>query len=359
MAKQGVSTIHNMATQGVGSGRSNLRDVARVAGVSISTASIALRNHPRTALATREAVHAAAEKLGYVPNSLGRGLRARRAGAIALVIPHSGEHLATHPYYLTLLYGIIERCNLADLALLLSTSPAEKDEASAYLHILQSRAADGVIVASAALGDRNVLRLAASGFPTVFIGRFPDQVQLETIGIDDRLGALLATDHLIEAHRRSQIAYLAGPMDALAAVDRLDGYRTSLARHGLVFREELVFRGNFDRESGEATCRELLASGVRFDAIFAGNDDMAGGALGVLRDGGIRVPEDVPLVGFDDLLLAPVLSPALTTVRQPVHDLGWAAASRLLELLADSSAEAHQSLLPVELVLRRSCGCGA
>jgi len=346
-------------TNGLGSGRSTLRDVARVAGVSVSTASMALRNNPRTAVATRDAVRVAAEKLEYVPDSMGRALRARRSGAVALVIPHSGQHVSAHPYYLALLHGILDRCNTADLTLLLSTSPVEHDEATPYLRILQSRAADGVIVASAAVADWNVLKLAASGYPTVFIGRFPEQVQLETIGIDDRQGALLATDHLIEAHRCSQIAHLAGPMDGLAAVDRLDGYRTSLARHGLVFREELVFPGNFDQESGEVTCRELLASGLPFDAIFAANDDMACGAIRVLRDAGIRVPEDVPMVGFDDLLLAPVLSPPLTTVRQPVHELGWAAASRLLELLADSSAPARQVQLPVELTVRRSCGCGA
>jgi DNA-binding LacI/PurR family transcriptional regulator len=349
-----------MATTGVGSGRPTLRDVARVAGVSVSTASMALRSDPRTAAATRDAVRAAADKLAYVPDSMGRGLRARRSGAVALVIPHSGQHLSAHTYYLELLHGILDRCNVADLTLLLSTSPVEHDEATPYLRILHSRAADGAIVASAGVADRNVLKLAASGFPTVFIGRFPDQVQLETVGVDDRLGALLATDHLIEAHRCSRIAHLAGPMDALAAVDRLDGYRTSLARHGIVFREELVFPGNFDQESGEATSRDLLASGRPFDAIFAANDEMAAGALRVLRDAGIRVPEDVAMVGFDDLLLARALYPALTTVHQPVRDLGWAAASRLLELLGPGpSPGSQQALLTVELVLRKSCGCGA
>jgi DNA-binding LacI/PurR family transcriptional regulator len=318
---------------------------------------MALRNHPRTALATRQAVRAIADRLDYVPDSLGQGLRSRRAGSIALVIPHSSEHVSSHPYYLGLLQGVLERCTSADLALVLSTSPAEHDEAKAYLRLLRGRAADGVIVASAALADRNVLKLAASGYPTVFIGRFPGQA-LETVSIDDELGARLATDHLIEVHGRHRIAHLAGPMDGLAARDRLDGYRTSIARHGLVYREELLAYGNFDQPSGESACRALLASGEPFDAVFPANDDMAVGAIRVLEEAGLRVPEDIPIVGFDDGLIAPVVKPALTTVHQPIRDVGWSAAARLLELLEDPDRPAQQTQLPVALVIRQSCGCG-
>ena len=318
---------------------------------------MALRNHPRTALATRQAVQAVADRLDYVPDSLGQGLRVRRAGSIALVIPHSSEHVSAHPYYLGLLQGVLERCTSADLALVLSTSPAEHDESKAYLRLLRSRAADGVIVASAALADRNVLKLAASGYPTVFIGRFPGQA-LETVSIDDELGARLATDHLIEVHGRRRIAHLAGPMEGLPARDRVDGYRTSLARHGLVFREELLAYGDFDQPSGESACRALLASGEPFDAVFPANDDMAVGAIRVLEEAGLRVPDDIPIVGFDDGLIAPVVKPALTTVHQPIRDVGWSAAARLLELLDDPDRPPQQTLLPVELVVRQSCGCG-
>ena len=174
--------------------RATLRDVARVAGVSISTASMALRDHPRTAVATRVAVRSAATKLRYVPNSLGRALRARRVGSIALVIPHSSEHVFSHPYFMALLDGISQTCSRADLMLLLSTSPVEHDEATPYLRVLRSRAVDGVIVASAMLEDRNVLQLAASGFPAVFIGRYPHDARVDAVGVDDVRAILNAWD---------------------------------------------------------------------------------------------------------------------------------------------------------------------
>lgn len=337
--------------------RPTLQDVANVAGVSLSTASLALRGHSRTSSQTQAAVRAAAEKLHYVPHSLGRGLRSQRTGAIALVIPRSSEHIAAHPYYLGLLTGIEERLNEVGLLLILSTSPAEQDSRTPYLRLLQGRAADGVIVASARMADRNVLQLAAAGYPAVFIGRYPHSVDVEAVGIDDLGGGRLATDHLIEVHSARRIAHITGPADSLSAADRMDGYRTALGRHSLVFEEALVVAADLDQASGEIACQRLLDSGASFDALFVCNDDSAVGAMRVLQRAGIRVPDDVRVVAFDDGLLAPVVVPALTTVRQPVRELGRQAASRLIELVERPDAPVQQTHLPVDLVIRSSCGC--
>ena len=336
--------------------RATLRDVARLAGVSVATASMALRNDPRTAEATRARVRRAAATLGYVPNSLGRGLRARRIGSIALVIPHSSDHVVAHPYFLELLAGVTEVCTELDWMLQVSISRREDDQETPYLRVVRSRAVDGVIVASAALEDRNILQLWASGFPAVFIGRYPHDPRVDAVGVDDVGGARAATDHLIEVHGARRIAYLAGPPNALSALDRIEGYRSSLSRWGFVYPEELVLHGAYDQRSGEETCRELLRRGG-FDAIMAGNDEMAIGALRVLRDAGIRVPEDVPLVGFDDLSAASIVTPPLTTVHQPVRELGATAARRLIALIDAPEQPAVQTQLPVSLVVRRSCGC--
>ena len=317
---------------------------------------MALRDDPRTAKPTRARVRRAAETLRYVPNSLGRGLRAHRAGSIALVIPHASDHVFAHPYFLELLAGITQVCSERDWMLQLSISPVEQDQETPYLRVLRSRAVDGVVVASASLEDRHVLLLAASGFPAVFIGRYPHDPRVDAIGVDDRGGAQAATDHLIEIHGATRVAHLAGPPTALSALDRIDGYRTSLSRHGLVYREELVTYGNFDQRSGKDGCRELLRRGG-FDAVFAGNDEMAVGALRALREAGVRVPEDVGLASFDDLPLASVVTPALTTVNQPVSGVGAAAASRLIELIESPGQEASQIQFPVTLEIRESCGC--
>lgn len=317
---------------------------------------MALRNDPRTAEATRARVRHAAQVLGYVPHLLGRGLRARRVGSIALVIPRSSEHVVTHPYFLELLAGVIEVCTKLDWMLQVSISGREVDQQTPYLRVIRSRAVDGVIVASAALEDRNILQLWTSGFPAVFIGRYPYDRRIDAVGIDDLGGAEVAAAHLIEVHGARRIAYLAGPRTALSALDRIDGYRRALGRAGLVYREELVLHGTYDQRSGEETCRELLRRGG-FDAIMAGNDEMAIGAMRVLREAGIRVPEDVPIVGFDDLSAASIVTPPLTTVHQPVRELGAAAAERLIALIDAPEQPAVQTQFPVGLVIRRSCGC--
>jgi DNA-binding LacI/PurR family transcriptional regulator len=276
---------------------------------------------------------------------------------MALVIPHSSDHVFSHPYFLALLGGIAERCNQAGMLLIISTSPVEHDEETPYLRVLRSRSADGVIVASAPMADRNVLQLAALGYPAVFIGRYPDGSPVDAVGVDDRGGSAMVTTHLIEAHGRRRVALISGPSTSLSALDRAEGYRLSLGRHDLVHREELVVEGDFDQAAGEAACRTLLARGVPFDGVVAANDDAAVGAMRVLSEAGLRVPQDVSLVGFDDGPLAGVVAPALTTIRQPVREVGAAATERLLSLIADPSIAAMQQEFPVELVVRASCGC--
>ena len=337
--------------------RPTLQDVANIAGVSVATASMALRGNPRTAESTQRSVRAAAAKLNYVPDRRAQGLRVQRTGVVALVVPHSSEHFAEHPYFMPLMNGIQESLNAAGMMLMLSTSAIERDTTTPYLRVLQSHAADGVIVASARTSDRNVLQLAAAGFPAVFIGRYPDTSDITAVGIDDIGGGMMATDHLIEAHDKRCVAHIAGPRDSRSGIERLDGYRRSLGRHGLAYDEELVAAGDYDRAAGASACRRLLGRGVPFDSLFVCNDDAAVGAIEVLRDSGRSIPDDVAIVSFDDGLLAPVVSPALTTIRQPVRDLGIEAATRLLGILDDPTTEARQVELPIELVLRQSCGC--
>jgi len=338
--------------------RPTLRDVARVAAVSVSTASMALRDDTRIAQATRARVRDAASLLRYVPDSQARSLRVRRTGNVGLVIPHSSEHVFSHQYFLALLDGIVARSNEGEAMLVLSVSPREDDERTPYLRILHGRAVDGVIVASASPRDRNVLQLASSGYPAVFIGRYPDSASVDAVGVDDHAGALAATDHVIDVHHRRRVGYLRGPQNALSASDRLDGYRTSLARHGIPYREDLVVQADYDQAAGTAACERLISSAVPFDALVTANDDSALGAMRALRRAGLRVPQDVALVGFDDAPLASVVTPSLTTIHQPVRQLGYAATTRLIELIAaDEPLPAQQSILPVGLVIRASCGC--
>ncbi len=318
-------------------------------------ASMSLSGDPRVAAGTRETVLRAAEKLDYVPNIVGRALRAKRLGSIAVVIPQSSQHVFSHPYFVEILRGITEVANAQDLTLILSTSFANQEDA--YMRILRSQRADGVIVASASIADPNIDRLALSGYPVIFLGRDRHDDRVVSVAVDDIGGAEQATAHLIEVHRLRRIAHITGPLSYRSASDKLEGYRMALGRHGIPFDEALVQDGDYSTTSGMTACRELLKRGVPMEGIFAANDEMAIGALQVLEDNGCRVPSDIALIGYDDINLTGLIRPPLTTVHQPMEEVGRRAAQSLIEQLEGKVADVRQIELPTELMIRKSCGC--
>jgi DNA-binding LacI/PurR family transcriptional regulator len=335
--------------------RRTLRDVARLAGVSVSTASIALADSPRVAAATKEAVRYAAAQLNYIPNSHGRALRARRVGAIAVVVPQTSHHVFTHPVFMDLLEGITEVANERELTTILSTAPDVDDEAPAYLRILQARQADGVIVASAAVDDENVDRVVASGYPVTLVGRRPRRPSLRTVWIDDIGGSWRATTHLIEEHDRRRIGHIAGPLAHQSAIDKVEGYRAALADAGLAFASSLLVESDYTQEGGYEACLRLLEQEPQ--AIVAANDQMAFGALEAMRERGLDAPRDIAIVGYDDIGIARVMQPALTTVRADLVEVGRLAAERLIALRDGESLTPVHRELPTTLVVRSSCGC--
>jgi LacI family transcriptional regulator len=336
--------------------RHTLRDVARLAGVSVSTASMALAGSTRVAGSTKEAVQRAASALSYVPNSSGRALRARRVGAIAVVVPHTSHHVFTHPVFMDLLEGITDVANEHELTTILSTAPAEHDEAPAYLRILRGRQADGVIVASAAVDDENLDALAASSYPVTLYGRRPHRPSLHCVGIDDLGGSRAVTEHLLHVHGHRRVAHIAGPLDHQSAIDKHDGYRNALAGAGLAYDSSIVVESDYSQEGGYAAAVKLL-DGVAPEAIVAANDQMAFGAIEAMRDRGLDAPKDVAVVGYDDIGLARVMQPRLTSVGADLVEVGRLTAERLLELLDGGRPAPVQRELPTSVIVRTSCGC--
>lgn len=334
--------------------RATLRDVARLAGVSQSAASMALSGHARISDATKAEVRAAADHLGYVPNSAGRALRVRRAGAIALVVPNTGRHVFGHPYFMHLLVGVTDVGNGQDCSIVVSTNPDEQHGVAAYERVLQSGAVDGAIVASAAASDPNVRRMIDSTLPVVLIGRFPDLPDAISVGVDDVSAAGAITRHLIVEHGVRRIGHISGPLAHQTAIDRYAGFRQAISELGDPTVQAHA-AGDFSEESGARAADELLDQHPELQAIFAANDEMALGALGALRARGLRVPEDVALVGFDDFGVSRLTTPGITTIHVPAEALGRLAAERLFDLIQGLSPEAH-STLPTELVVRDSCG---
>lgn len=344
--------------------RVTLKDVARVAGVSVGTASMALNDNQLVNEETRKRVLEVATRLEYVPNEIARRLQAQRTNTIAVVIPHTASHVFSHPYFNGIFLGITEVLEKHGMTLNISTSPKETDEQSAYQKILRNRSADGVIVASAAATDKNAFKLAQSGYPVVFIGEFIDS-GITSVAVDDYGGAFQATEHLIKEHKFTRIAHITGPLHHSSAQLRYEGFVYALRKNQLELRASDVYEGDYSQDAGYIGMKKLLSLDDYPKAVFVGNDLMSVGALQALGEANLRVPQDIAIVSFDDVYLAQLTSPPLTTVRQPIKELGKYAAEILINRLTDTNdqntdivpTQGLQHKLETKLIIRRSCGC--
>jgi len=336
--------------------RVTIRDVAREAGLAVGTVSLALADNPAIAAETKRKVRETAARLHYRPSALGRALQSQRTNAVGLIVPHSSQHVFSHLYFMEVLSGVSDVLDEVGMTLVLSTAPSETDEEEAYTKILRSQLVDGVILASAALHDKNIASLQLSQYPFVFIGRYPLDSSVPSVSIDDIGGAVQAAEHLVW-HGHTRIAHISGPLMHLSSVDRFDGYKQALQRAGIPLRLEYCWEGDYSEEAGRAGMRTLLALDEPPTALFAANDETAVGAMEALREAGLQPGASFPIVSFDDVMIARLVSPPLTTVRQPMRDLGSAAAQLLLALLSGRPTHDLKTRFPTELVIRNSCGC--
>jgi LacI family transcriptional regulator len=332
-----------------------LEEVARLAHVSRSTVSRVINDHPNVRAETKQRVWQAINDSGYRPHALARSLVTNRTHIIGIVIPEAVTTVFTDPFFPLLLRGATEVCNIHEYQLLLSlfTAPARQEEMCQ--RVLRSGYVDGVIVASAVVDDPLIPSMLRDGVQLVSIGRHPN-AQVHYVDGDNVGGARMAVEHLIRlGHRR--IGTITGRLGLTVGQDRLAGYRQALQAHGIMVEENLISEGDFSESSGKRGMEHLLAFSPT--AVFAASDSMAIGALKALREAGKRVPQDVALVGYDDIPIASLIEPGLTTVRQPIERMGSMAAELLLNMLDDPTEEgasAHRIILPTELVIRASCG---
>jgi LacI family transcriptional regulator len=332
-----------------------LEEIAKLAGVSRSTVSRVVNDHPNVRAEVRERVWEVIHEAGYQPHAAARSLVTRRSRIVGVIIPEAVTTLFTDPFFSHLLCGVTQTCNSKryDLMLSLFNHPAGQKEM--YRRVVRGGHLDGVVVASARADDPLIARLLEDGVPFVMVGRHPDE-RVHYVEMDNVAAARMAVEHLIrQGHRR--IATITGPLNMTSGEDRLAGYRQALEAHRLPVEDDLIVEGDFTEAGAIAAARRLLSRSVT--AIFAASDIMAVGALKVLREADTRVPQDVALVGFDDVPLAAAVEPALTTVHQPIEQMGSMAADLLLSLLEnppDGQAPAHRIILPGKLVVRGSCG---
>ncbi|MDO8212489.1 LacI family DNA-binding transcriptional regulator [Conexibacter sp. CPCC 206217] len=327
-----------------------LREVAAEAGVHTGTASRALNDSTRGFVnaATAERVMRAAARLGYRPNSIARGLKTNRSYIVGVVVPD-----LRNPLFPPIARGIEERLEPGGYTALLANTDNDPEHERTSFEALQARQVDGYITATARR-DHPLLREIARGWPLVLVNRVVDGHDISAVVADDRDGMRQAVEHLRElGHTR--IAHVGGSAEISTGTERLGGYEDAMAAAGLPVDPALVAIGGMYAEAeGARMTRQLLGAGVRFTAIAAGNDLIALGAIDALREAGLRVPEDVSVVGFNDMAWSERFSPPLTTVRVPHHELGMEAGSLLLERLANPSAPSREIVLPVRLIVRGS-----
>ncbi|MEV8098739.1 LacI family DNA-binding transcriptional regulator [Kitasatospora sp. NPDC085879] len=328
-----------------------IHDVAAVAGVSRGTVSRVLQGGHNVSPASREAVEAAIDKLGYVVNRAARSLVTQRSGSVAFLLTEPQERFFEDPNFTTLLRGCTQALAAHDIPLLLMTAgdEAERRRVTRYLaagHV------DGVLLVSSHRGNPMIEHLREAGIPMVCCGKpLGQRGRVSYVAADDREGAKDMVRHLAESGR-TRIATVAGPQDTPGGVERLLGYREVLDEYGLRHDERLVAYGDYTRAGGEAATAALLDAAPDLDALFVASDLMADGALTALDRAGRTVPEDVAVGGFDDSPAALTTRPPLTTVRQPWDRISSEMVRLLLAQIAGETAPTV--ILPTELVVRGS-----
>jgi len=326
-----------------------IKDVAKRAGVSVTTVSRVLNNkahpiHPET----RERVLAAIEELGFYPNAMARSLQLNQTKTIGLILPD-----ISNPYYPGIVRGIEDIAHERGYTVILCNTDRSPERTKQYIRVLREKRVDGVIfTGGGAVEDASREHFfEESAIATIVIGRH--STDLPAVQVDNIKAAQEAVEHLLRlGHQR--IAMITGPKVSTTAKDRIEGYRQALSTAGITLNPAWVIEGDFDFNSGYRAIERLPLSGSeKITAVFAHNDLMAIGAMKAIQERGLRIPEDVAVVGFDNTPFSSFVTPALTTVAVPVYDLGRTAMLVLTELLAGREV-ARVTTLPTHLEVRES-----
>jgi DNA-binding LacI/PurR family transcriptional regulator len=332
------------------------RDVAERAGVSRTTVSFVLNDVPDVNISqeTRRRVLQAAQEMGYVPDAAARSLASRRTHTLGLVLVRNQSHLAADAFLPQVIHGLAESTRQAGFHLLLEPVKDIRHP-DTYIHLVRAKHIDGIVLSGPRSDDAQLAALVDEGFPVVLLGQLPGKPAC-FVDVDNRGAAREAVGHLICLGHQRIGCITNAPAEYTAGADRLAGYRDALQEAGLPYQEQLVRYGNFVPESGYQAAYSLLQEGPLPSALFVASDVVAFGAMAAIRERGLTIPDDIALVGFDDIPLARYVDPPLTTVRLPAAELGRQAGQMIVGLIQDGGVSPGSLLLETELVVRASCG---
>lgn len=326
----------------------SIKDVALRARVSTTTVSHVVNRTRFVSDPVRHEVEAAIRELNYVPSAVARSLKSNSTKTIGMLIPN-----CSNPYFAEIVRSVEDHCFGAGYTLILCNTDDEPHRQSAYLQALTEKRIDGMIIISTGEGKDFQRMLHGLPIPMVLLDREIDEVNCDLVETAHLQGGLIATEHLIGlGHRR--IACLAGPANLNSSAQRIEGWRSALANAGLAAPPELLWHSDFTSQGGFNTMQAILASPLAPTAVFVCNDLMSIGALSAAHQAGIQIPQQMSLIGFDDIELAQFASPALTTIAQPKQRIGIAAVDMVLERIQGGRVQARQVILLPELIVRNS-----
>ncbi len=326
---------------------SNIRDVARLAGVSVATVSRALSNPEKVSDDSLDKVHKAIAQVGYRPNMLARNFRSARAYAVVVLVPD-----IANPFYSLFIRALEDRAQQKGYAVLLGDTRGTPEREMEYIRRVETRLADGIVQLrpSSEKSQNNI----PPDIPCVNACGC-EYTTGPAIRIDNRAAAKTMVNYLISlGHRR--IGVISGLKDNPHAIDRLEGYKEALAEAGIPFEKDLIAEGDFTMWSGLNAAFQFCNMKVRPTAIFSMNDEMAIGAMQTLKNQGIRIPEDMSVTGFDDIAYAKYSDPSLTTISQPAEEMGKMAMDMLLKVIEGEPLSQRECVLPTEFIIRKSTG---
>jgi len=327
-----------------------IKDVARLANVHPSTVSRVVNNDSRISKKTKNKVFMVINKLGYTPNAIARGLKTKRTNTIGMLIPD-----ITNPFFADLARGVEDAANDSGFNVFLCNSDEKLEKERTYLEILKEKRVDGLIICTAHIKDKSILDLERIKFPYILVSRDIEGLDKNCIIVNDIAGGTMATEHLIKfGHRK--IAHITGSLKVRSAINRLKGYKIALEKNHIEYKERLVEEGDFRISGGFHAMEKLLKLPELPTAIFAANDLLAMGAMQAIQKKKYHIPKDFCILGFDDIELASFVYPALTTIRQPMLEMGGLAVKILLRIIKEREYNQKKIILKPELVVRESCG---
>ncbi|MCD4752896.1 MAG: LacI family transcriptional regulator [Anaerolineaceae bacterium] len=331
-----------------------IEDIARKAGVSRSTVSRVLNRRVNVRDDTRQRILDVINSTGYRPHAAARTLASQRSEMIGLILPHSASTFFTDPYFSYLIKGIAQACNSYDYTLALFLAETLEAQATLFPRVSRKGLVDGIIIQSGHHGDQAIIHeLSQINLPVIVAGRPMHEDGLNYIDIDNIAASQIAVEHLIKLGRK-RIGTITGPLESSVGIDRLEGYRNALINGGMEINQKLIVTSDFTEAGGHTAFKKMLLT--KPDAVFAANDNMAVGAIHAAREAGLSVPEDLAVVGFDDIPITNVTDINLTTVRQPVVEFGFTAVTALIDMINNGSKSGKHIYLETELVIRDTCG---